>query len=571
MFGIESHCFGSSRFWKILLLTLTIFAFTLGQTHPVVSDTSVTGQDVRLLMAPENMVRLFPAAGCQGEEHADIPANMDVCPGSAHQFYPGGARIEANFLSLSVPPGLAIDVSDACEFSQPPPSTTAGFHFGNLIGSGCDNRAGTSRMCCSLPAGSMGRMLRARAQTKNVPTSLKILGNSWLKIYYSPVAEGRTKVVLRVEEVPIRDESGQEVLRRSAPDGNWAVRLKLATPTSSSTTVEFILHVQSLVEHRVKQQTVNQADGSPRFAYTGFETINRVEITPDENAYSGKIFFDNIGHLFGQHPPVPVPGRIGGVGLETLETGRSLTWTPCTESMGIYWVCTFAMQAISPYDWAPMACIFVRVAQDLPPEIRFTEKGNSKDRVDRFSLRMGETLRVNAQAIDNPVDTLGFFKLTSIDTAAGDSIRSHVEYVYDKLGGGISPGIIGAKHAGQPRKVARLIEPLLPDYLRLSILPVDGSNKFEVNREVVFQPSRQHSGLHMDICFLAVDSQGACKAVGSGTKKCFVIHVERCVYVMQVWRDPILIRLTSNHAHCLTHVPHPFAACYLPMRPCVRI
>lgn len=190
-----------------------LFVFSL-QMHPVVTDTSVTGQDVRLLMAPETMVRLFSAAGCQGEEHADVPANMDVCPGSLHQFYPSGARIESNFLSLSVPPGLAIDVSDACEFSQPPPSTTAGFHFGAVVGSGCDNRKGTAPICCFLPANSKGRMLRARAETKNVPTSLQILGNSWLKVYYSPVAGGRTKVVLRVEEVPIRDDSGQEVLRR---------------------------------------------------------------------------------------------------------------------------------------------------------------------------------------------------------------------------------------------------------------------------------------------------------------------------------------------------------------------
>lgn len=211
-----------------------------------------------------------------------------------------------------------------------------------------------------------------------------------------------------------------------------------------------------------------------------------------------------------------------------------MTWTPCYGNLGLYWYCIFGMMGVSPYDWTPMKCIYVRVAQDLPPKITFF--GEEAPLVDRPSwrVRMGESLSVMVRAVDNPSDSVDFLKLASIDAVTGDALRAKVEYVYDKGTGTLS--------STKMRGWARLVEPMLPVYLRMAVLPQAASNSlgqasgatpYLLEREVVLKPSRQHSGLDMTICFLAVDARGECKTIGSATKRCLTVSVERCVYVMQ--------------------------------------
>jgi len=210
-----------------------------------------------------------------------------------------------------------------------------------------------------------------------------------------------------------------------------------------------------------------------------------------------------------------------------------MEWTPCLDNVGLYFVCNFALMAIAPYDWAPLHCSLLRVVQDLPPKIAFFDpRAPSVDR-DAYRVRMGEALHITARAVDNPSDPIDFLGVLSVDAVTGDAIRAKVEYVQDRgagqvLGDGTSLGW------------ARLVEPLLPVYLKMTVHAPAAVNSMGtsvghvVERSIVFQPSRLHSGLGMEVCFVAADSRGQCKAVGAATTRCLTIDVVRCRYAMQM-------------------------------------
>jgi hypothetical protein len=162
--------------------------------EPVVVYAGVTGTDMRQVNNPAMHIRLFNATGCNSRLFVDVPANMDVCPGSpAARFFPSGQEVANNFSSYLVPPGLLVEITDRCEFSNPPESHSKGFFSGNVMGT-CDNREGTRPMCCNLDADRRGVMIRATAKPQNVPPALVSIGNQWIQISYKPQADGRVRV-----------------------------------------------------------------------------------------------------------------------------------------------------------------------------------------------------------------------------------------------------------------------------------------------------------------------------------------------------------------------------------------
>uniref|UniRef100_A0A7S0YUI7 LysM domain-containing protein n=1 Tax=Hemiselmis tepida TaxID=464990 RepID=A0A7S0YUI7_9CRYP len=502
----------------------------------VVTDPSVTGVDVRLVNTPSHHVRLFAGASCSGLDAVDVPAGMDVCPrSSAARTFPSGGGVDMNFTSVWVPAGLHIAVSDACEFSEPPPSHSEGFFRGQAVAE-CDNREGTGPMCCEVP-GAGGRTLRAQAAPKQVPPALRILGNQWLRIYYSEVAGGRTKVILRTEEVSVFNDDGEEVLRRSAPAGNYAVRLRLATPTSASATVEFILHVMTTVSYSLTPVPAPPADGSPVMVPTGFPTRWALDVSPDESKFSDKTFFDTSTDpslfLPLNRPVAPAdPPGAALPGVLTSAPQWAAEWTPCLDGVGLYFSCTFVLMAIAPYDWAPIRCALVRVAQDLPPKVAFFDPADPSNDRDHYRVHMGQALHVTARAADNPSDPVDFLGVLSVDAVTGDAIRARVEYVTDRGEGTISGD-------GANEGWARLVEPLLPVYLKMAVRAPGGVNSlgfsapYVVERTLELRPSRLHSGLGLSVCFVAADSRGLCKRVGSHTSRCVTVDVVRCRYAMR--------------------------------------
>jgi hypothetical protein len=162
--------------------------------EPVIVFPGVTGTDVRQLLNPSMHVRLFNMTGCSSRDVVEVPPNMDVCEGSsATRFYPSGKQVANNFSSYLVPAGMLVEISDRCEFSQPPESQARGFLSGRVVGT-CDNREGTGPMCCNLNAGQAGVMVRATMKPRNVPAPMVAIGNQWIQVTYRPQPDGRVRV-----------------------------------------------------------------------------------------------------------------------------------------------------------------------------------------------------------------------------------------------------------------------------------------------------------------------------------------------------------------------------------------
>ena len=87
-----------------------------------------------------------------------------------------------------------------------------------------------------------------------------------------------SKVDMRAVEVTITNAAGEQQ-KLNMLEGNYAIRLKLATSTSCSTTVEFILHLMETTS--IKTAPTFAVSNNPILMPTGFATGLTYNLIPN--------------------------------------------------------------------------------------------------------------------------------------------------------------------------------------------------------------------------------------------------------------------------------------------------
>jgi hypothetical protein len=146
-----------------------------------------TFNDVRMLPHDPSrnrmLLTLFQLPNCDSTSQSiQIPVGMDTCPGSPIQMYPDGGFVSMNFSSVLVPPGLSLQLTDGCEYSQP--VNNGMMSYGTIL-SQTDNSAGVQAVCWNVPKGRFLRLDNRVADTNSPRNSL---------LSYRILADGRNQV-----------------------------------------------------------------------------------------------------------------------------------------------------------------------------------------------------------------------------------------------------------------------------------------------------------------------------------------------------------------------------------------
>jgi len=336
---------------------------------------------------------------------------------------------------------------------------------------------------------------------------------------------------------------------QALPVGNFPVQLKIASDSSSFTTVEFVLHVMLDSQVEALMPPPGEDVYAQKVASAGFPTnlTWRADAQKSQQTY---YLFDNMhAHTFGDVAPVA-----GIFGAEILALSWRVEWVsaPCIGNVGSYFYCFHAILAAPPHDWQSMQCKLVRVVEDLPPVLGFYLREDAR-RDDyqslqrlRYDVLMGQRLEVVVEARDNPADSIAFLGLSKVDINTGDRLRASIK---------MKPLQVGELNGVQslwykPQEVAsvpEMEEITPPPFVSLTVGgPVHpplaagaGAEAAEVSRTRVlsFVPTRMHSGLEMSVCMMAGDSRGLCRPISDGTERCIQVRVHRCKYALRKGED----------------------------------
>ena len=503
-------------------------------------------------------LRLFHSRDCSNElDSVSVSCGSDICEGSnAPSHYPtptdpahagGGGRVVGNFSSVLVPAGVALELSPECEFSQPPNASADAeitlenrFERNNtLIGalhdgrsSGCDNRGSNASVCCRLTTAAaveLARTLRCKTKIPGYSRGRTIADD--LQFQHTYLEDGRLQIRMYPQALGV---------------GNYPVQLKMASGSSSYTTVEFILHIMLDSQVEAFMPPPNEDVYRQKVASAGFP-MNLTWRADERKSRSTYYLFDNIhSHTFGDVMPT---ARVYGAEIMSLSWRVEWVSAPCVGSVGSYFYCFIGILAAPPYDWQSIQCKLIRVVEDLPPVLAFYTRANAAQpdyrttQASKYTVFMGQRLEIVAEARDNPSDSIDFLALSKVDINTGDRLRASIK---------MKPLQVGELHGIQslwyrPQEVASVpeVEGITPPpFVSLTVggpahPPTAAAFSDEVSRTRVlsFVPTRMHSGLEMSVCMIAGDSRGLCRPIGDGTERCIQITVHRCKYALRTGED----------------------------------
>jgi hypothetical protein len=223
-------------------------------------------------------------------------------------------------------------------------------------GARCDNRAGNAPICCRLTSAVAVKQARALRCRSNVPgfTIGKNIADN-VDIVHLFLPDGRLQIRFYPEALPV---------------GNFPVQLKIASGTSSYTTVEFILHL--MLDSQVEAFLPPGAEEvyEQKVAPVGFPMHLRWQADEVKSKFTYLLFDNMHEHTFGLTSPV---SSFRGHGSGTLSWEVEWVSAPCLESVGMYFYCLHGLIASPPYDWQSIQCKLVRIVEDLPPVLSFFE------------------------------------------------------------------------------------------------------------------------------------------------------------------------------------------------------
>lgn len=535
--------------------------------YKVHATAAVTGISVRMLdLEPAHHLTLHSDLSCNGN-HLRVPPGSDICDHSfvtMHDcnkgmeklymnrtlekcFEDSSIRVKGQVHSITVPAGMAVDMTDKCETSDP-----YAFDAASLLGH-CDNSLGAGPMCCNVTSNETLTFRASVPSTatkcvEQADTTCDVLKGKYiheaLRVEYSGVTvEGLVKTHLKLE--PDAELS----------DGNFPVTLLMGTPSSGLTMVEFVLKKVSGWRFRVLDPNIKMphdpseppatqmphiVDIPTNFPYTfGWEFDGK--LNTDGNVYLQTL--DEDGYFYNHGPQVVNMARDQrdqSTEADDVAANGYFSWTPCLADAGLYYYCSTAVSiplqddSGATYQWAKMKCLLLRVVEDLPPKVSFYYKDAPFDDKGTYQLMMGQHLEAVVNASDNFQDTIDFLGVSKVSINTGDELRARVTYIYENVDRAYTDVAVA--------KMPRLVEPALPSFLNLFVggprnATIALHRKHQMDKVISFTPTRMHSGLELEVCFIAVDTRGSCRKIGDWTERCIKISVDRCRYSMQAGQD----------------------------------
>eukprot|EP00292_Cryptomonas_paramecium_P003707 CAMPEP_0113675452 /NCGR_PEP_ID=MMETSP0038_2-20120614/8025_1 /TAXON_ID=2898 /ORGANISM="Cryptomonas paramecium" /LENGTH=606 /DNA_ID=CAMNT_0000592231 /DNA_START=35 /DNA_END=1851 /DNA_ORIENTATION=- /assembly_acc=CAM_ASM_000170 len=289
-----------------------------------------TGNDARMLPwvtaanPSSSIVTVFDHPGCGPQaQSVSVAVGMDTCPGGPASRWADGGPVANNFSSVLVPANVYIALSDACEYSNPPPMATvlAAANLSNTLSGYTAFRPGNSFPSATAAFPTFPNATSSTPQCWNLPAGVRGSTIRWM-----PAPDGSTA---SIPAIPIKfeylaDGRPQASLFLSNYDklqGNYPVKLRLATGTSSEAQVEFVLHVittaqavGSVAGRQIAENTgfppsttmIDSGVGSLRAVPmpTGFVSTVTWSFTPASFQTQGPVPFDNLGlQAFGPAGP----------------------------------------------------------------------------------------------------------------------------------------------------------------------------------------------------------------------------------------------------------------------------
>jgi len=499
----------------------------------VMATASVSGTSVRMLKNEHQVLKLYSTDDCTGSDMVELLPGMDLCNGT--MLFPSGNPVIQNLSCVLLPPRLSLQMTDTCSVSSPPsPESTVPYlmgqpvHFTDAGGSmiaRCNNFRGSVPRACRVNQNGVvfPRMLWT---TKEPEESCSLAACATSGTY---TANTLPNVSTAISFLYRGDNHDQPVMyiSNALPSGNYPVTLMLRTSSSASTMIEFVLHVMdNTYTTKFDYEQSPERTIRPMPVPTGFQT--RIEWSFVGDVPPSTLMYNNINaDMFGSDRP--------SFQRTDQAPQATVTWSPCLGNVGLYFICSSAVAVTDRYIWAPLACVLVRVLEDLPPRITMFEHGKPGEDQDTFSLYMGQSFEAVVQAFDNPSDSIDFLQVSKIDANTGDRLRARISYVYANVGTPSSP-----ERALMPR----LVEPGIPPFLSLVIGGPQNATETAMtphmyDRVISYTPTRMHSGLEFSLCFLAVDARGVCPKdkegkdrIGSGMERCMHVSVQRCKYAL---------------------------------------